>query len=48
MVLDKERERYVDDIDQLAENPMLGLDNLVANIAALPRQKQDGSNSKWG
>jgi hypothetical protein len=37
MVLDKERERYVDGIDQLAKNPMLGLDNLVANIAVLPR-----------
>jgi hypothetical protein len=48
MVLDKEQERYVDGIDQLAKNLMLGLDSLVANIAALPRQKQDGSNSKWG
>jgi hypothetical protein len=37
MVFDKEQERYVDGIDQPAENLMLGLDSLVANIAALPR-----------
>jgi hypothetical protein len=48
MVLDKEQERYVDGIDQLTKNLMLGLDSLVANIVALSRRKHDGSNSKWG